>query len=162
MKEYKLENDEIILHEFRVKYKNKNNIKLTITNKNLILARELKLFKKHYKILKKILIKNIKSYKDKVMIKVSKNLVVIQSTTENIEFSCLNALDARKIEQEIITLKSDTSILDRATKRVNNLVKITRNILELVIIIKGLPPAIKELKEHKFDLKKLLNILFKR
>ena len=58
MKRYKLEKDEVVLHEYDINYKDKDNIKLVLTNESIIIVKEIKLI--NYKmIMEKVLLSNL-------------------------------------------------------------------------------------------------------
>ena len=162
MKNYKLDEDEVFLHKYPIKYKNKNNSNLIITNKNILITAETGLLKKTEKVIDKIAINSIKIYKEKIQLKIEKNTIKLQTIEKDIEFICKNIIDAKKIEKELIDIKTNTNILDRTTNRVNNIIKIARNITELVVIIKAFPPAAKRLKKFKKQILKFVNILVKK
>ena len=161
MRDYKLENDEVLINDYKVKYKGKENIQLVISNKNIIFYKEIKILK-IYKEITKIAIKHIKVYKEKPQIKINKSTVTIQTTNGTIEFNCKSMLEARKIEKVIFDLRTDTNLIDRATKTANNTTKIIKGVIGLIVALKGVPSAIEELKKHKKEVLKIINILFRK
>lgn len=161
MRDYKLENDEVLINDYKVKYKGKENIQLVISNKNIIFYKEIKILK-IYKEITKIAIKHIKVYKEKPQIKINKSTVTIQTTNGTIEFNCKSMLEARKIEKVIFDLRTDTNLIDRAAKTANNTIKIIKGIIGLFVAIKSFPPVAKKLKNNKKEIIKFINILVKK
>lgn len=147
MSNYQLKNDEVILYEGQVSFKN-SNVKFTLTNQNMIFEKEKGIFKKKLKVIDMIPIENIKMYKEKVQIKQKNSTIKIQATDKNIIFTCSNVLEAKKISEEIINIKTDSNILERAAKKANNLKKNLKSIAKLTLACIMIPKTIMEIKEN--------------
>lgn len=160
--EYQLDNDEVILFENFVKYgKIKQKVKLILTNKNLILEKEKGIFKKKMHVIEKIAITKIKIYKNKVQIKQKKNIISMQTFDKNIEFTCENMFEAKKVFEEIINTRTDSNLLDRSTQKVNNATNIIKGFVGLATAIAAIPPAITELNKRKKEIISFLKRLKK-
>lgn len=148
MKLNELDKDEVILYES----KNLKNETITLTNKKIIIEKPKHLFTKK----QKINLENIKIYKDKVQIKQKTTKLIITTIDKNIEYNCKNVIEAKKIIEQIITLKTGKNIIDRTT---NKTIKITKNLKNIALVtaaIASAPSAIKQIKQNG---KKILQIL---
>lgn len=129
MSSYELKSDETVLLEKVVKFgKKDSDIIFTLTNKNMIFEKEKGILKKKLKVIEIIQIDKIKMIKDKVQIKQKKSTVKIKTKDKNIEFTCNNILDAKKVIQEIINAKTETDFLDRTTNKVDKIYKKTKKV----------------------------------
>lgn len=118
--------EEHCLYAIMVKYwKRKCNTKLTITDKRIIFAKKNGIIKKKYKIIDTININDIKIYEGKVQIK-CKNLTMVIETKDNLyQFVCGNLSEVRKIEELIITLRDNSTLVEKASNKVT---KFSKNI----------------------------------
>lgn len=163
MSNYQLKNDEVILYEGQVSFeKLKSNINFTLTNQNMIFEKEKGIFKKKLKVIDMIPIENIKMYKEKVQIKQKNSTIKMQTTDKNVAFTCSNALEAKKIIEEIINIKTDSNTLDRAVKKANNLKKNLKSIANLSLACIMIPKAAIEIKENGKEIVKILKNILKR
>ena len=144
------EQDEVILYEGLVKYGNlKKCVKFTLTNKKLIFAKEKGLFKKTFRIFDEILINSIKIYKDNVQIKQEKETIVIQCIDKTINFSCSNIVEARKVIEEIINIRTGSNVLERNKNRIKKVLNVVNDIKDIALMIGGIFVAIKRNKRPK-------------
>lgn len=163
MSNYQLKNDEVILYEGQVSFeKLKSNINFTLTNQNMIFEKEKGIFKKKLKVIDMIPIENIKMYKEKVQIKQKNSTIKMQTTDKNVAFTCSNALEGKKIIEEIINIKTDSNTLDRAVKKANNLKKNLKSIANLSLACIMIPKAAIEIKENGKEIVKILKTILKR
>lgn len=131
MSSYKLKKDEVILYEKFVKFGKMNSeVKFTLTSKNMIFEKEKGFFSKKLKVFENIPIDHIKMYKDKVSIKQKKSTIIVQTVKKNIEFTCNNMIEAKKVISKIINIKTDSSFLDRTKKNANKTIDVIKEIGE--------------------------------
>ena len=152
MKEYQLKTDEVILFEKSVNFKTNQNVKFTLTSKNMIFEKEKGIFKKKMCVIENIPIDKIKIYKDKVQIKQKKSTIFIQTTEKNIKFTFDNVFDAKQVVEEIINIRTDSNFLDRTTEKVNYATKIIKSFVGLATAVAAIPIAVKELDERKEEI----------
>lgn len=157
MRNYKLENDEVILYNSLVKVgEDSYNTKLTLTNKNIIFEQEKGVFKKKFKLVQKIEIDRIKMYKDKVQIKQNKSTISIQTIDKTISFTCDNMIEARKLIGYITSVKTGTNILERTTKKAGDVKKVLKAVGGVSTAAVGTFVTIKEVKNNGKELVQIL------
>lgn len=136
MVNYQLKNNEVILFEGNVFLENKKgNFKLLLTSERLLFEKEKGLFKKQFKVVDEILIKDIKIYKDNVQIKNNKSSVRIQTINKNVHFECDNNADAKLIVNNIINIKTGTNKIERGKNKLKKVAKMVNDSKEIFAII---------------------------
>ena len=120
MENIKLENDEIIILNEIVSLDNIDNVKLTLTNKKMIFRKEKGFFKKKLRVIEELPLSDIKVYNDKVQINQDKDTITIQATNKNITLACNNFITARKIIEEVTTIKTGKSVFERGMTKINS------------------------------------------
>ncbi len=136
---YNLENDEIILYEGNVNFQNANKtIKFTLTNKNMLFAKERGLFNKKFKIYEVIPISNIKTYKGNVQVKQKKNNITIETLDKMIDFTCPSAIEGQKIVNDILYAKTGKNIIERSNSKIKNTLKKINDSKEIILTIAGI------------------------
>lgn len=132
MKKIELLFDEVILFEGIVKYGKLNKkTKLTLTNKRMIFEKEKGLFKKYLSVFEEVYINNIKVYKEQVQIKQNKEIVTIQAIDKNINISCSNNVDAKRIVEEIINIRTGSTSLERNKNKINKALNSLSDIIDI-------------------------------
>ena len=86
-----------------------------------------------------VLIDNIKMYKNDVKIEQNNKTVVIQTNPKDISFVCDNILDARKIIEKIIGVKTGATVLERVSDKTK---KVAENATKVVLATGALATAI--------------------
>lgn len=121
-----MKNNEVrILYEIIVKYdKAKFDTKLTITDKTIKLEKKKGLFKKVYKIIDSICIEDIKVLNDKVQVKNKNTEVEIETNNNKYKVACSNIIEAKKLTEEIIKIKTGNNLLERTTNKVAKIGKV--------------------------------------
>lgn len=143
MNNYQLEKDESIIIERQVKVEGiKSDIKFTLTTKNMILEKEKGIFKKKLKVIDVISLSSIKVYKDKIQIKQRKSDLIIQTTNKNIIISFSNAIEAKKIEEEIISIITGTNIIERSSSKLKKAMNVVNDAKDIVVTASGIVVAI--------------------
>ncbi len=136
---HNLENDEVILYDGNITFKNiKKDIKFTLTNKNMLFSKEKGIFKKKFVIFKTIPVNNIKVYKGIVQVKQKKNSVLIDTIDEEISFDCLNTIEGKKIVNEILYARSGKTLFERNTNKLKNTLKRINDSREIILTIAGI------------------------
>lgn len=126
-------NDVKILYEIIVKYdKAKFDTKLTITDKTIKLEKKKGLFKKVYKIIDSIYIEDIKVINDKVQVKNKNTEVEINTNNNTYKVACNNIIEAKKLTEEIIKIKTGNNLLERTTNKVAKIGKVVTNIAKTI------------------------------
>ena len=139
MGNYKLKNDEVILFEGQVKIeKIKSSAKLTLTSEKMIFEQEKGIFNKKLKVIDMIPLKNIKIYKEKVQIKQKKSVVIIQTIDKIITFSCPNILEAKKIVEKIISIKTNSNVFERGKSKLKKAVDVVNDSKDIVLAVGGI------------------------
>lgn len=119
MKKIELASDEVILYEGLVKYGSLNkNVKLTVTNKRMVFEKEKGLFKKYFYVFEEVYINNIKVFKEEVQIKQNKENITIQAIEKNINISCSNNVEAKRIVEEIVNIRTGSSLFERRKNKI--------------------------------------------
>lgn len=115
-----MENNEVKkLYETIVKYgKQKFDAKLTITEKTIEIEKKKGLFKKIYKVIETINIDDIKVTKDKVQVTTKNTEVVIETINKTLNISCNNIVEAKKLTEEIIKVRTGENLLERTSNKV--------------------------------------------
>lgn len=156
MNSFKLEGDESLIIETIVKYVQINsNVKLTLTNKKIIVEKEKGLFKKKFKVIEKILYDDIKVYKNKVQLKQNKSMVIIQTYKKNISLVCKNIFEARKLMEEIKTIKTGANWFERSKDKLNkvsqivNAVDFPKNSKKIMVVVSSIIGIVKLFKGKK-------------
>lgn len=161
-----MENIEI-LYEGIIKFINsKSDILLTITKTNIIFKKKTGFFKKKYKVVKDILIKDIKVIKDKSQVIQKDSHIVIYTSNDNFEFVCNNVVEAKKIKEEINKVIFNDNLIGRISKKS---IKIAKGIgsaaISVGIAAGAAASAVKAYKENKNvvveSFKTILNLIKK-
>lgn len=138
----------------------KFDILLTITEKHLLFQKKKGIFKKKYKIIKDILIDDIKVIKDKVKIEQKKNKITIYTKDDKFDFACNNMIEAKKIIEEINELILGENFLERASKKGIKVLNFAKNTVKIVggvaLATAGVYNAIKENKDTIKDTTKTM------
>lgn len=125
MSKFKLKKNELKVFETEVLMK--SCVKLTLTNQRIVFEKEQGIFKKKLKVIKIISYENIKVNNNKVSINQIKKMVEIKTIDGNISFNCANVLEAKKIVNKIIELKTGTSFLEKCKNNVDKIGKIAND-----------------------------------
>lgn len=135
MNNYKLEKDEVKLSEWQVIADEfQSEVKFTLTSKKMIFEKEKGIFKKKLRVIDMIPLANIKTYKEDIQIKQKNAIIIIQTIDKDITLSCSNALEAKKIKEKIISIKTGSNIM----KRTGNKVKKTMGTIGKVLASAGI------------------------
>lgn len=133
MSNYQLKNDEVILFEGQVTYKEiKSEVKFILTNKKMVIEKEKGLFKKKFKLIDTILLDDIKIFKNDVQVKNNKEEVLIQTIEKNITFICSDISEAKKIVGEIIDIKTDSNSYERGKNKVKKTLSVINDGMEIL------------------------------
>ena len=136
---YNLEKDEIILYEGNITIEGiKKSVKFTLTNKNMLFAKERGIFNKKLKIYKVIPISNIKTYKGNVQVKQKKNNITIETLDKMIDFTCPSAIEGQKIVNDILYAKTGKNIIERSNSKIKNTLKKINDSKEIILTIAGI------------------------
>lgn len=134
-----------------VKFKRKENIRLTVTNANLIFEEEKGIFKKKFKSIEEIDIRRIVVYKDKVQIKHKKNNISIETFDKTINFECKDILEATKVKEEILSIMG-YNVLERTKNKVNKLSGIVKGVGAITAAAVAIPKGIKVINKNKKEI----------
>lgn len=145
-------NEMKILYEIIVKYdKPKFDTKLTITEKTINLEKKKGLFKKVYKIIDSINVDDIKIHKDKVLVTNKNTEIEIETNNKTYKFTCNNMIEAKKLTEEIIKIKTRANLLESTSSKVIKFIKTTKKTIKtigtIVASVGALAIAINENKE---------------
>ena len=143
---YKIDKDEVILYEGIAGYnKNYINHNIILTSKKIIIELKKGLFKKTKELINILELKDIKKYNDNYQVTQKSNEIKIQSVNENISLFMMSTIEAKKIQTKIMDLLTNTTIIDRSTKKIKDTINTIDDTLgvnskEIVsnIITKGL------------------------
>ncbi|HPF82996.1 MAG TPA: hypothetical protein PLV83_02370 [Bacilli bacterium] len=150
MNNKKIDTDEISLLETKVKLEeNKKESKLILTNKRIIFMQEKGFFSKRFKTIDEIIISDIKVYKDMVQIKQSKATIKIQTAKKDFVLTCSSIIEAKKLLEEIISIRTDKSLLERSKNKVKKAVDMARETKDVVFGILSVATAIVAFLHHK-------------
>ena len=107
------------IYETIVKYnKQKFDTRLTITEKKIELEKKKGLFKKTYKVIETINIDDIRVTNDKAQVSNKNTEVVIETINKTLKVSCNNIVEAKKLTEEIIKVKTGENLLERTSNKV--------------------------------------------
>lgn len=124
---------------------------LTITEKDILFQKKKGIFKKRYKIVKDILISDIKVIKDKVKIEQKKNNLIIYTKDDKFTFATKNVVEAKRIVEEIYKIIFGEYFLVRNSKKGIKFLNSAKNAVEIiggiVIAVSGTYNAIKKNKD---------------
>lgn len=136
---YNLEKDEVILYEGNITIEGiKKSVKFTLTNKNMLFAKERGIFNKKLKIYEVIPISNIKTYKGNVQVKQKKNNITIETLDKMIDFTCPSAIEGQKIVNGILYAKTGKNIIERSNSKIKNTLKKINDSKEIILTIAGI------------------------
>lgn len=136
---YNLEKDEVILYEGNITIEGiKKSVKFTLTNKNMLFAKERGIFNKKLKIYEVIPISNIKTYKENVQVKQKKNNITIETLDKMIDFTCPSAIEGQKIVNDILYAKTGKNIIERSNSKIKNTLKKINDSKEIILTIAGI------------------------
>ena len=127
MTKIRLKKKEKIVLEKKVNFEKYENINLIITNKRIIFRKEKGLFKT----IGYIPMENIKTEGEKVKINQSKSSVTIHTIKDDVTFTCDGLITARIIIENIISLKTGTTFIERARKKSKKIAKYANSAFEL-------------------------------
>lgn len=136
-----MENNEIkIVYETIVKYnKPKFDTKLTITEKTISLEKKKGLFKKVYKTIDSINIEDIKTRNDKVQVINKNTKVEIETNNKIYKVTCSNIIEAKKLTEEIIKIKTGANLIERTSSKV---VKFGKTVAKTATTIGGVVASV--------------------
>ena len=153
-----MENNQLILYETIVKYdKPKFDTKLIVTKKKINLEKKKGIFKKEYKIIESINIDDIKIYNDKVKVINNNAEVEIDTISKIYKVTCNNIIEAKKLVEEIIKIKTGANLIERTS---NKVVKIGKNVANTATAIGGAVTSIglvaKTINQNKKEILKAI------
>lgn len=120
----KLEGNEVELLKTNVKYgKNNLDTQLVLTDKRLIFEQERGLFTKKLRPVYIVNIDDIKMYKDQVKIEQKNRTITMQAKDRDVSFICDNLIEAKKIMEKIIDVRTDSCLFDRTAEKAKKIVK---------------------------------------
>lgn len=145
-----MENNEIV-YEGVVKFVNsKSDILLTITKSYIIFKKKTGFFKKKYKIIKDILIKDIKIIKDKAQVIQKNSNIIISTSNESLEFVCSSIVEAKNIKEELNKIIFNDNLIGRISKKSIKIAKGIGSAAVSVGVAAGtVVGAVKVVKENK-------------
>ena len=151
-----------IIYEAMISLKNNRyDVLLSINEKHLLFQKKKGFINKRYKVIKDILLKDIKIVNEKVKIEQKKNNIVIYTNDEKVEFKCNNAIEGKLIIEHINKLLLKENFLERTSKKGIKILNVTKNTAKIVggvaLAVAGTYSAIKENKEL---IKDAVNTLF--
>ena len=107
-----------IIYEAMISLKNNRyDVLLSINEKHLLFQKKKGFINKRYKVIKDILLKDIKIVNEKVKIEQKKNNIVIYTNDEKVEFKCNNAIEGKLIIEHINKLLLKENFLERTSKK---------------------------------------------
>ena len=153
-----MENNQLILYETIVKYdKPKFDTKLIVTKKKINLEKKKGIFKKEYKIIESINIDDIKIYNDNVKVINNNAEVEIDTISKIYKVTCNNIIEAKKLVEEIIKIKTGANLIERTS---NKVVKIGKNVANTATAIGGAVTSIglvaKTINQNKKEILKAI------
>lgn len=116
---YVLDNDEAIIYDGKVRYQ-KGNMLLTLTSKRMIFEKVTGMFKKTLKVVDEVLLDDIILYKNKVQIKQNKRKLKIQTTNRRIIIIFDSLVEATKVKEKIINLKTGLNMVERTSNNIKD------------------------------------------
>lgn len=126
-------NDTKKTYEVIVKYnKPKFDTKLTITEKTIELEKEKGIFKKTYKVIESISVDDIKVIKDKVQVNNKNSEVIIETINKTLKVVCNNLIEAKKLTEEIIKVKTGENLLERTSSKVVKISNVAKNTIKTI------------------------------
>ena len=151
-----------IIYEVMISLKNnKFDILLSINENHLLFQKKKGIINKKYRIIKDILLKDIKIVNGKVKIEQKKNNIVIYTNNEKVEFKCNNSIEGKLIVEHINKLLLKENFLERTSRKGIKILNITKNTAKIVggvaLAVAGTYSAIKESKDV---IKEVANTLF--
>ena len=155
------------IYETIVKYnKQKFDTRLTITEKAIELEKKKGLFKKTYKIIETINIDDIRVTNDKVQVTNKNTEVLIETINKTLKVSCNNIVEAKKLTEEIIKVKTRENLLERTSNKVAKIGKTVKKtataIVEAVASVGLVAVAINETKKEIVKAAKALKDIIKK
>ncbi len=149
--ENNLENEKILM-EKNVSFNNsKFDVLLSITETRMIFQKKKGLFKKKYKVVKSIIIDDIKIVDDKVKIDQKKNKIIICTKDDEITFYANSMTEAKVIVEELYKNIFGENFLERTSKKGIHILNVVKNTAKIVggvaIATVGAYKAIKDNKE---------------
>ena len=128
-----MSNNEVELEKITVKFGKDNlDTQLILTDKHLVFEQEKGLFKKKLRPVYILALDDIKMYKNEVKIEQKNKLVTMQTKDKDVSFTCDSIIDARKIMEKIIDIKTDSSVFDRATDKAKEVITKAVTVVGLV------------------------------
>ena len=120
----KLEENEVELLRANIKYgKDDMDTQLVLTSERIIFEQERGLFKKKLRPVYMVNIDDIKMYKEQVKIEQKNRTVSMQTKNRDVSFVCDNIIEAKKIIEKIIDIRTDSCLFDRTAEKAKKIVK---------------------------------------
>lgn len=143
MGKFELENDEVVLFEGNIVYKNdigRHSVKFTLTSKKMIFEKEKGVLKKQIEIVDIIPLQEVKIYKGEVQAKQNSSEINIQTINKNITLYFSGMFEARKVNSKIINTVSGTSMAERGAEKIKGAIDLVDETLGLDTrgMVKGL------------------------
>ena len=127
MKNYELNQDEILLHESTITSDNyKGVLQFTLTSQRIILEKEKGIFKKEIELLDIISLADIKFYNEEAQIKNKGCNIDIQTKVKNLTLIFSGLIEAKKVTNKLIDAATGTTL----AKRVSDKTKAAFNIVD--------------------------------
>ena len=122
MKNYELDEDEVVLYKGKVDLKErKGNTELILTNKNIVLATEIKkIFSKEEVFVDIYSVGEVKDYEGKPQVLKKGNLIEIYLLHEEVEFSFDSGSECRKFMDAVLKLITHKNKFERGVDKVNS------------------------------------------
>lgn len=163
MNSVEVQNDNVIF-ECMVSLKNeKYDTLLSLNDKHLLFKKKKGLFKRKYKVIKDILITDIKVVNDKVKIEQKKNKITVYTKDAEVCFTCEKFIDAKKVEEEINKIILGENFLERTVKIGG---KVLKNVVQtagvVAVAATGIYKAVKENKEVLKEASKVVKNIIKK
>ncbi len=131
MKENKLE-DKTIFECLVSLNDNEFDTLLTLTENHLLFQKKKGIFQKKYKVIKDILVNDVKVINDKVKIEEKKNKITIYTQNDEYNFTCKNTLEAKKVIEKINEVVLKEGLSERISKKV---VKTLKRVKKTAVVV---------------------------
>lgn len=119
---YEIEENEVILYEGSVRYKNESNktisINFVLTSKRMIFEQEKGFFKKQKELVDIINLSDIKIYNGEVQCKQKYDELIIQTNKRNFSLFFDGLIETRKVSAKIINAVTGTTTAERGSEKV--------------------------------------------
>lgn len=132
MKNYEIDNDEVILYEGKVGYnKNYIDVEFKLTSKKMIFEKQKGFIKKTKELIDVVLLDEIKIYNDSVQVKQKMNELQIQTINKNFSIYASGMLETKKIATKIIDIITGTTISKRGSQKISGAIDLVDETLGL-------------------------------